>query len=181
MRYKRPLSEEAEEDAPILHSMSRRKRTASTAQFAPKCCRDRERNKEFKRQCDLTKHEKSHARPWKCPVEACKYHENGWPTEKEMDRHYNDKHSKPTRPGGLGTVGTFSTSRLACQVTKSAHVDAQADLVLDHGLNGDPWKMWTGKSGVLWPTELLPKTLDSKSSKYIYMVFAQYRILTDIS
>ena len=50
-------------------------------------------DKEFKRPCDLTKHEKTHSRPWKCPVESCKYHEYGWPTEKEMDRHHNDKHS----------------------------------------------------------------------------------------
>ncbi|KAG8427175.1 copper-binding transcription factor [Metarhizium acridum] len=43
--------------------------------------------------CDLTKHEKTHSRPWKCPIPTCKYHEFGWPTEKEMDRHVNDKHS----------------------------------------------------------------------------------------
>src|SRR5262249_22188693 len=30
---------------------------------------------------------------WKCPVVTCKYHDYGWPTEKEMDRHHNDKHS----------------------------------------------------------------------------------------
>jgi hypothetical protein len=29
----------------------------------------------------------------KCSVESCKCHEYGWPTEKEQDRHYNDKHS----------------------------------------------------------------------------------------
>jgi hypothetical protein len=40
-----------------------------------------------------TKHEKTHSRPWKCPVPTCKYHTFGWPTEKEMDRHHNDKHS----------------------------------------------------------------------------------------
>ena len=54
-------------------------------------CRDCK--KEFKRPCDLTKHEKTHSRPWKCTEEKCKYYDLGWPTEKERDRHVNDKHS----------------------------------------------------------------------------------------
>ncbi|KAK0103364.1 copper-binding transcription factor [Cadophora gregata] len=93
MRFKRSLSEEAEEDESILRSMARRKRSASAAELAPKRCREPGCDKEFKRPCDLTKHEKTHSRPWKCPEESCKYHEYGWPTEKEMDRHHNDKHS----------------------------------------------------------------------------------------
>ncbi|KAK7956505.1 uncharacterized protein PG986_005727 [Apiospora aurea] len=32
-------------------------------------------------------------RPWKCPIITCKYHEHGWPTEKELNRHVKDKHS----------------------------------------------------------------------------------------
>lgn len=39
------------------------------------------------------KHEKTHTRPYKCTYESCKYHVKGWPTEKERDRHINDKHS----------------------------------------------------------------------------------------
>ena len=39
------------------------------------------------------KHEKTHSRPWKCHDSTCKYHDLGWPTEKERDRHVNDKHS----------------------------------------------------------------------------------------
>jgi uncharacterized C2H2 Zn-finger protein len=93
MRFKRSMSEEAEDDEAILRSMARRKRSASAAELAPKRCREPGCDKEFKRPCDLTKHEKTHSRPWKCPVESCKYHEYGWPTEKEMDRHHNDKHS----------------------------------------------------------------------------------------
>lgn len=54
-------------------------------------CRDCK--KEFKRPCDLTKHEKTHERPWKCKEEKCKYFEFGWPTEKERDRHVHDKHA----------------------------------------------------------------------------------------
>ncbi len=65
----------------------------SAAELAPKRCREPGCDKEFKRPCDLTKHEKTHSRPWKCSVESCKYHQYGWPTEKEMDRHHNDKHS----------------------------------------------------------------------------------------
>ncbi|KAI9146994.1 Zinc finger transcription factor ace1 [Paramyrothecium foliicola] len=56
-------------------------------------CREPGCNKQFKRLCDLTKHEKTHNRPWKCPVPTCKYHQHGWPTEKEMDRHVSDKHA----------------------------------------------------------------------------------------
>ncbi|KAK7997457.1 elongation factor 1-beta [Apiospora arundinis] len=33
------------------------------------------------------------SRPWKCPIPTCRYHEFGWPTKKEMDRHINDRHS----------------------------------------------------------------------------------------
>jgi hypothetical protein len=93
LRFKRSLSQEAEDDEAIMRSMARRKRSASAAELAPKRCREPGCDKEFKRPCDLTKHEKTHSRPWKCPVETCKYHEYGWPTEKEMDRHHNDKHS----------------------------------------------------------------------------------------
>ena len=40
-----------------------------------------------------SKHEKTHSRPWKCQEPTCKFHSHGWPTEKERDRHFNDKHS----------------------------------------------------------------------------------------
>lgn len=93
IRFKRSLSQEAEDEESIMRSMARRKRSASAAELAPKRCREPGCDKEFKRPCDLTKHEKTHSRPWKCPEVNCKYHEYGWPTEKEMDRHHNDKHS----------------------------------------------------------------------------------------
>jgi len=47
----------------------------------------------FKRACDLNKHSKSHSRPFKCADPGCKYHDKGWPTAKELERHVNDKHS----------------------------------------------------------------------------------------
>ncbi|KHN99968.1 Zinc finger transcription factor ace1 [Metarhizium album ARSEF 1941] len=91
--FKRSLSEQREDEEEIMRSMARRKKNATAEELAPKKCREPGCKKEFKRPCDLTKHEKTHSRPWKCPIPTCKYHEFGWPTEKEMDRHVNDKHS----------------------------------------------------------------------------------------
>jgi uncharacterized C2H2 Zn-finger protein len=93
IRFKRSMSEQLEDEEEIMRSMARRKKNASPAELAPKKCKEPGCNKEFKRPCDLTKHEKTHSRPWKCPIRTCKYHEYGWPTEKEMDRHVNDKHT----------------------------------------------------------------------------------------
>jgi hypothetical protein len=90
---KRSLSEQRDDEEEIMRSMARRKKNATAEELAPKKCREPGCNKEFKRPCDLTKHEKTHSRPWKCPIPTCKYHEFGWPTEKEMGRHLNDKHS----------------------------------------------------------------------------------------
>ncbi|KAK2593114.1 copper-binding transcription factor [Conoideocrella luteorostrata] len=93
IKFKRSLSQQREDDEEILRSMARRRKNATAEELAPKPCREPGCNKMFKRPCDLTKHEKTHSRPWKCPFPTCKYHEFGWPTEKEMDRHVNDKHS----------------------------------------------------------------------------------------
>ncbi|PQE04064.1 Zinc finger transcription factor ace1 protein [Rutstroemia sp. NJR-2017a BVV2] len=93
MKMKRSLSDEDDDDESVFRSMARRKKDASAAELAPKFCREPGCGKFFKRPCDLTKHVKTHSRPWKCAIETCKYHTFGWPTEKEMDRHHNDKHS----------------------------------------------------------------------------------------
>lgn len=78
-------------DEDLAHSMARRKKSEqATVKQAQRCS---ECDKEFKRPCDLTKHEKTHSRPWKCNEPSCKYSQYGWPTEKERDRHVNDKHS----------------------------------------------------------------------------------------
>jgi hypothetical protein len=90
---KRSFSQQEADDEAVMRSMARRKRSPSAAELAPKVCREVGCKKEFKRSCDLTKHEKTHSRPWKCSQKDCKYHEYGWPTEKELDRHVNDKHS----------------------------------------------------------------------------------------
>jgi hypothetical protein len=50
----------------------------------------------FYSHCSLLdrKHSKTHTRRWKCSDPTCKYHELGWPTQNDKDRHENDKHSK---------------------------------------------------------------------------------------
>lgn len=78
-------------DEGVVRSMARRKKNAPPMDINQKCSNC---EKVFKRPCDLTKHEKTHSRPWKCTDKTCKYYEIGWPTEKERDRHINDKHSK---------------------------------------------------------------------------------------
>ncbi|KAI1641469.1 hypothetical protein F4809DRAFT_636755 [Biscogniauxia mediterranea] len=71
-----------------------RRRKQDRPFIEPKMCKEPGCQKKFVRPCDLIKHEKTHSRPWKCPVLTCKYHDYGWPTEKEMDRHVADKHSE---------------------------------------------------------------------------------------
>ncbi|CBF83748.1 conserved hypothetical protein [Aspergillus nidulans FGSC A4] len=90
---KRSLSA-ASTDEGVQRSMARRKKNAPPMNINKKC---KDCDKVFARPCDLTKHEKSHSRPFKCPVTSCKYHIKGWATEKESERHYNDKHSDAPR------------------------------------------------------------------------------------
>lgn len=85
---KRPAVPAEDDEEAAMRSMARRKKNAKPEIHTCELC-----DKEFKRPCDLTKHVKTHERPWKCSAEDCKYHEYGWPTEKERDRHVNDKHS----------------------------------------------------------------------------------------
>jgi len=93
LRVKRSASEELADEEEIMRSMARRKKNAPPEMYAPKKCPEPGCGKSFARPCDLTKHEKTHSRPWKCPDVTCSYHNKGWPTEKERDRHINDKHS----------------------------------------------------------------------------------------
>lgn len=75
----------------VSRSMARRKKGEAPMDVKALC---RFCSRRFRRPCDLTKHMKTHTRPYKCPEPQCKYFEVGWPTEKERDRHVNDKHSK---------------------------------------------------------------------------------------
>ncbi|KAK4560679.1 hypothetical protein LTR86_005257 [Recurvomyces mirabilis] len=87
---KRPMPADIVDDEEAMRSMARRKKGAKPeTHYCPVDACD----KEFKRPCDLTKHIKTHERPWKCPDDKCKFHGQGWPTEKELERHINDKHS----------------------------------------------------------------------------------------
>jgi hypothetical protein len=92
-RIKRRLSDDDEDSVDedeATRSMARRRKSEKPGDVMHTC---RDCKKEFKRPCDLTKHEKTHSRPWKCSEKNCKYFDLGWPTEKERDRHMNDKHS----------------------------------------------------------------------------------------
>lgn len=83
--------------------------------------------KQFARTCDLNKHLKTHIRPFKCPVEDCKYHLFGWPTEKELDRHYNDKHSKEPR--------VYSCLWQDCNYTSKRESNCKQHMEKTHGYN----------------------------------------------
>jgi uncharacterized C2H2 Zn-finger protein len=87
---KRALDNDSMDEDEVTRSMARRRKSDKPGDVLHTC---RDCKKEFKRPCDLTKHEKTHSRPWKCSEEKCKYFDLGWPTEKERDRHMNDKHS----------------------------------------------------------------------------------------
>ena len=79
-------------DEDVARSMARRKK-GYIPEYVEMKCSDKSCGKIFTRKCDLAKHEKTHSRPFKCPDESCKYHELGLPTEKERERHFNDKHA----------------------------------------------------------------------------------------
>ncbi|KAJ3573630.1 hypothetical protein NPX13_g4628 [Xylaria arbuscula] len=49
------------------------------------------------------------------------------------------------------------------------HPDAKVDIILVHGLNGEPQKTWTAKNGVFWPADLLPASLrDARANVLVY-------------
>lgn len=78
-------------DEDVARSMARRKKGV-IPEIIEMQCSDPSCDKIFTRKCDLAKHEKTHSRPFKCSFKDCKYHDLGLPTEKERDRHVNDKH-----------------------------------------------------------------------------------------
>jgi len=64
--------------------------------------------KEFPRVSDLNKHEKSHSRPFTCPVLGCKYR---GPTAKDLERHVKSTHTRPYKCvfNFAGCESTFSS------------------------------------------------------------------------
>lgn len=106
---KRAFSDDDMDDDEVTRSMARRRKSDKPGDVMHTC---RDCKKEFKRPCDLTKHEKTHSRPWKCTHEKCKYFDLGWPTEKERDRHINDKHSSaPAQYKCLYPPCTYASKR----------------------------------------------------------------------
>lgn len=83
--------------------------------------------KQYTRVCDLNKHLKTHSRPFRCPVNGCRYHTFGWPTEKELDRHYNDKHSTEPR--------VFSCLWHDCDYTSKRDSNCKQHMEKVHGYN----------------------------------------------
>lgn len=83
--------------------------------------------KQYTRHCDLNKHVKTHSRPFKCPIEACRYSTFGWPTEKELDRHYNDKHSKEPQ--------TFACLWHDCKYSSKRESNCKQHMEKVHGYN----------------------------------------------
>ncbi|KAJ5046285.1 uncharacterized protein L3040_003532 [Drepanopeziza brunnea f. sp. 'multigermtubi'] len=47
------------------------------------------------------------------------------------------------------------------------HPDAKVDIVLVHGLNGNPRNTWTAPNGVFWPSQLLPASLKSHQARIL--------------
>ncbi|KAI1435845.1 hypothetical protein GGR50DRAFT_693752 [Xylaria sp. CBS 124048] len=49
------------------------------------------------------------------------------------------------------------------------HPEAKVDIILVHGLNGEPEKTWTSKNGVFWPADLLPTSLrEARANILVY-------------
>lgn len=49
------------------------------------------------------------------------------------------------------------------------HPDAKVDIILVHGLNGEPQKTWTAKNGTFWPADLLPTSLrEARANVLVY-------------
>ncbi|KAI5850462.1 hypothetical protein DFP73DRAFT_233999 [Morchella snyderi] len=74
--------------SPLHSSPVSRANSKEPANYSCEFCQ-----KSFPRPCDLTKHRKTHDRPFKCDDINCKYSIEGFPTNKEKERHQNDIHA----------------------------------------------------------------------------------------
>ncbi|KAL9030573.1 MAG: hypothetical protein Q9196_001334 [Gyalolechia fulgens] len=156
---KRSMDEDSNEDP--LRSMARRRKSAQAAAKEVQQCQDCD--KVFKRPCDLTKHEKTHTRPWKCHEKSCKYHDYGWPTEKERDRHVNDKHSS--------SPSMYKCQYRPCPYESKRESNCKQHMEKAHGWayvrsknNGKTKKNQTGKTP---PTpQITPPSFDASSPEF---------------
>jgi hypothetical protein len=116
-------------------------RTLETTHICPHC------SKKFIRLCDLNKHSKSHSRPFKCPVDGCRYQDEGWPTAKELERHHNDKHS--------GRPGRYTCRFAGCDYRSKRESNCKQHMEKTHG-----WTYVRSKPGGR-PRKGAPKHVDS--------------------
>ncbi|KAI5796570.1 hypothetical protein EDC01DRAFT_45860 [Geopyxis carbonaria] len=65
------------------------------------------------RLCDLTKHRKTHERPYKCQEKTCDYASRGFSAEKDRDRHYHDKHDVNQKRHHCHYGCEYSSTRLS--------------------------------------------------------------------
>lgn len=80
---------------------------------------------------------------------------------------HSSRHPSPCPPSPcllpLGGVENRDISRYEATAVYT-HPDAKVDIVLVHGLNGDPRATWTNAlNGVFWPIDLLPHALGDKT------------------
>lgn len=151
---KRALEDEDEDaDDDVRRSMARRRKSDKPGDVMHPCnsC-----SKEFKRPCDLTKHMKTHIRPWKCTEPTCRYFEEGWPTEKERDRHVNDKHSaNPPQYKCIYPNCTYVSKR---ESNCKQHMEKTHGYVYVRSKSNGRKKGATGSSGSVQQTPQTPLT-----------------------
>ncbi|KAK0661116.1 Zinc finger transcription factor ace1 [Lasiodiplodia hormozganensis] len=164
--FKRPLEEDDDDEDSVHRSMARRRKSDRPGDVMHICA---DCKKEFKRPCDLTKHEKTHSRPWKCPEAKCKYHDLGWPTEKERDRHVNDKHTAaPPQYKCLFAPCAYASKR---ESNCKQHMEkAHGWTYVRSKANGKGVKKPSGTSTSLTPTTPLTPFINTPASAPIHQV-----------
>ncbi|KAJ2901824.1 Protein SERAC1 [Zalerion maritima] len=69
----------------------------------------------------------------------------------------------------LPSIGSINRQIARFEISPvHTHPEAEVDIVLVHGLNGEPERTWTSsKTGVFWPIDLLPETLKDKPANIL--------------
>lgn len=82
--------------------------------------------------------------------------------------HHHQSDSPINTTNLQSTEGTINKTPSRYELTTVySHPQAKADIVLVHGLNGDPKKTWTAKNGIYWPTDLLPTALKTEHANIL--------------